>query len=106
MKSNSKFFLIALLGALAWVGCNSQYPSSYLGSNGSNPAMVINFENGLTVNSGLAEANRPGNVVKTPGIVVVAGGTIALSSPGAANTNQCIHVSGSVYDPGNASYPS
>jgi len=106
MKSNFKFVLIAVLGVLAWVGCNTKYPSSYLSSTGPNPAMVINFESGLSVNPSLAEANRPGNVVQTPGNIVINGGTAIQASPGAANTAQCLQISGSVTDLGNAAYPS
>ena len=112
MKSNFKFYLIlAPLGILSLIGCNTQYPSSYLPSTGPNPGLVINFESGLAVNPGLAEVNRPGNVVAAAGSAALGGSgttgpSIALVSPGAANTSQCIHVTGSVTDPGNATYPS
>ena len=108
MKSNFKFFPAIILGALASVGCNVQYPSSYLSSNGPNPAMVINFENGLTVSSNLAEANRPGNKVLTAGTIVATGSPLVtpiIVSSGAANTANCVHMQGPVTDPGNATYP-
>lgn len=113
MKSNFKILLpVAALGAMVWAGCQTQAPTSYshLTSSG---AMVVNFEGGspLNVNPGLAEANRPGNTVIIPGAVGVVGATgvvvsSAVVSPGAGGTPQCLHVFGTVNDPGNASYPS
>ncbi len=110
MKSNSKLILGVLgFSALLWVGCEkTQYPSSYLTATGPNPAMVINFESGLQVSSNLAEANRPGNLIQTPGLIAATGSpsvTPLIASPGANGTADCVHMVGSVTDPGNASYP-
>ncbi len=110
MKSNSKFILgLVFLAGLVWAGCQTtQYPSSYLSTAGSNPAMVVNFESGLQVSSTLAEANRPGNQIQTAGTIVGTGSpfvTPLLASPGANGTSTCVHMVGTVTDPGNASYP-
>jgi hypothetical protein len=95
------------------VGCNTAYPTNYLSSSGPSAATVIDFESGTGVNANLAEANRPGNQVILPGAVMVinpsagyGSGAGALVSPGANGTNFCYHVSGSVTDTGNSSYPS
>jgi len=115
MKSNSKQALALLaLGALVWAGCQMAAPTSYshLISTG---ALVVNFDGAspMNVNPQLAEANRPTNndTVIIPGAVGIVGATgvvvsSALVAPGAAGTAQCLHVFGTVNDPGNASYPS
>src|ERR1039458_426255 len=93
MKSNFKFCLIALMGALVWTGCNTQYPSSYLSSAGPNPSMVVNFESGLVINPSLAEANRPGNHLQAPATINGNGNpnvTPLIVSPGANNTGHCV----------------
>ena len=114
MKSSFKIILpLTVLGALVWIGCDTQYPTSYTNIKSAG-AMVINFENGLGVNPGLAEANRPNNLVQTAGTALIANpypttwgsGTLNLVSPGAANTSTCAHVTGTVIDPGTAVYPS
>ena len=109
MKSNSKILFLALVVTIWFgTGCQSQYPTSYLSSTGPNPAMVVDFESGLTVNSNLAEANHQNNVVQSPGNIVPNGSpllTPALVSPGANGTGNCVHLAGSVTDPGNATYP-
>jgi hypothetical protein len=104
----------AILGALVWAGCQTQYPTSYshLTSTGS---LVVNFEgaNPLNVNPGLAEANRPNNMVIIPGAVAITlppsgygSGGSAVVSPGAANTAHCFQTFGTVIDKGDNKYPS
>lgn len=114
MKSGFKLFLpLAGLGALVWAGCETQLPTSY-SHLASSAAMVINFEgaNPLSVNAGLAEANRPDNTVMLPGAVVFAipnsgygSGSGAVANPGAVNTSHCYHTSGTVIDKGDNTYP-
>jgi len=115
MKSNSKIILpvLAALGVMGWVGCNTAYPTNYLSTSGPSAATVLDFESGTGVYATLAEANRPGNLVILPGAAMVinptagyGSGAGALVSPGANGTNFCYHISGSVTDTGNASYPS
>ena len=97
-----------LLGALGWAGCKTDAPTSYLSSNGPSATMVCDFESGLTVNPNLAEANRPGNHVKTVATIVGTGSpnvTPLIVTPGADNTGHCVWMDSPVTDPGNASYP-
>ncbi len=96
------------LGALGWFGCKTEVPTSYLSTNGPSASMVCDFESGLFVNSHLAEANRPGNVVQKPGAIVGTGSpnvTPLVVTPGADNTAHCVWMNSPVTDPGNASYP-
>lgn len=112
MKSNSKLvLLLTAFGAMVWAGCQMQAPTGYshITSGGD---VVANFDgaNPLSVNLSLAEANRPNNTVITAGSVVIVGATgvvvsSALVSPGAAGTADCLHVFGTINDPGNATYP-
>ena len=108
MKSNSKpLALVIFLATIGLVvGCQSQYPSKYLSSTGPNSAMIIDFESGLTVNPNLAEVNRPNNTVPTPGTIVATGNPLVtplIVTPGAPNSNHCVHMAGSVT--GDSSYP-
>lgn len=125
MKSNFKILLpaLAVLGALVWAGCQTQYPTTYASVN-SPGAMVIDFESGLGVDPNLAEALAPNNRVKTPGtvttyytppatkinggvttIVNYGSGSFSLVSPGADYTNTCIHETGNVIDHADGTYP-
>lgn len=134
MKFNSKP-LLGLLVVWSLSGCQTQYPSSYLSSSGPNPAMIINFDSPwnspqtvaalqplsgpltdvsgspvteLKVNPILAEAGKLGNVVQSAGTIVPTGSPTLIPlfvGPGANNTPYCVHMAGTVTDPGNASYP-
>lgn len=108
-----------LAGAgLCVLGCQTtQFPTTYVPGSGPN-GVVANFDGGtpLVVNATLAEAYQPGNLVRSPGTIVM--GTYASSvvtlSPsvftvgpsGAANTANGAHVTGSFIDAGDAAYPS
>ncbi len=109
MKLNFKLFgCLAVLGALGWVGCKTEVPTSYLSSNGPSASMVCDFESGLVVNPNLAEANRPGNHVVKAGAIVGTGSpnvTPLVVPPGADNTAHCVWLNSPVTDPGNGSYP-
>jgi hypothetical protein len=101
MKSNFKVLVFpVLLGALVWTGCQTQYPTSYVPSGGSNPnPMIMDFEGSgagvTTVNAYLAEANRIGYHVQKPGTLSLNGGaSFLLGTPGAANTGHCFRAAG------------
>lgn len=110
MKCNSKLNLFLALAGLVSTGCQTQFPTSYA-SSGANPAMIVDFESGLNVSASLAEANRPNNKIVTPGVITPNGSPLVTpllvsgSGLGAANTNSCVQMQGTVIDPGNASYP-
>lgn len=108
MKSNFKILpLAAVLGAVVWAGCQTQYPTSY-SHLASSAGLVTNFESGLGVNPGLAEANKPGNQVQTAGTISATGNpsvTPLIVSPGANNTAHCVHMFATFQDQANGGYP-
>ena len=117
MKSNSKIVLaLAALGTLVWAGCQTtQFPTSYLSTSGTNPALVTDFDGGFVVNPQLAEANRPNNHIVAAGTIALGGysssvvtivpSLLTLVTPGSNGIGQCAHVTGSFVDAGNALYP-
>ncbi|HXL72687.1 MAG TPA: hypothetical protein VN963_03595 [bacterium] len=124
MKSNFKYFLLALsaAAAIAAVGCQTSVPpiGAYPApSTAPNYSLVNNFEGNFNsqpstfTNTNLFELNTTSNVVNSPGtwtapnnVPTYATENMTIEGPGAAGTAFACHVTGTVTDPGDGvTYP-
>lgn len=114
--------LLLGMGFAVFVGCNAKTPfdSGYSGPYSApntvpNHNTVNDFETGLpAINANLMEmSNAPSYVLKTPGSVTLVNnfpsnvilGFAGVMAGGANGSNYAFQVTGTISDPGNASYP-